>query len=311
MRKGLIFICFFAFLLVIGLIIQTAYGQGQKEQNKVKSYTSAQVARGKYLALNVSLCLGCHTPSLPDGLRDKNKSFAGGRQFLSGKLWSPNITMDEATGIGKWTDKQIIEAIRNGIDDEGKPLLPNMPYYVFANMKKKDALTIIVYLRTEVKPIRNEIPERAESIVPASPSPLLNYAQLPGTGKGKYLVTGVGLCSECHTVRIQEPGKPSDLARLDLAKYLAGGREFNPKGYKSFSANITSDNTGIALWKDKQIKAAIRDGKDIGGGQLCVPMPKFSELTNADLNDIVKYLRKVPAINNIPPECQILNKPTQ
>lgn len=310
MRKGLIFAGLLTFFLVAGLIMQTTYGQEQ--QKKAKSYTPAQIARGKYLAVSVSLCMGCHTPSLPDGLPDTNKSFAGGREFIPEKLWSLNITNDEETGLGKWTDQQIIKAIKEGIDDEGKPLLPVMPYYVYANMDNKDVRAIIAYLRTEVKPVHNEVPERAESIIPANPSSPLDYTKLPGIGNGKYLVTGVGLCSECHTIRIEESGKPTDLARLDLTKYFAGGRQFDPPGYKSFSANLTPDiKTGIAEWTDEQLKSAIRDGKDVGGEPLCPPMPKHENLTEEDLNDIIKYLRKIPAVENKVPECQKPSESTE
>jgi mono/diheme cytochrome c family protein len=309
MRKGLIFIWPIVFLLVVGLIIQTVYGQEQKK--KANHYTSAQVARGEYLVLSASLCITCHTILLPDKLLDTNKLFAGGFQFIPEKLWSSNITMDKETGLGKWTDKQIIKAIKEGIDDEGKPLLPIMPYYIYANMSDEDALAIVAYLRTKVKPVHNEVPERAESVIPANPLPPLDYAKLPGTGNGKYFVTAVARCTVCHTMRIEDPDKPG-MFQFDLKKFLAGGRTFNPAGYRSFSANITPDiKTGIAEWTEEQLKAAIRDGKDIGGEPLCPPMPKYANLTDKDLNDIVKYLKNIPAIENMVPECQKLDKPTQ
>jgi hypothetical protein len=46
-----------------------------------------------------------------------------------------NLTPDTETGLGSWTDDQILLAILDGMDDEGKALFPIMPYYVFHNMK--------------------------------------------------------------------------------------------------------------------------------------------------------------------------------
>ena len=68
----------------------------------------ADVARGKYIFGAAAGC-GCHT-------EPKGQPNAGGKKFEGpfGTVYSANITPDRETGIGAWTDEQIITAIRAG-----------------------------------------------------------------------------------------------------------------------------------------------------------------------------------------------------
>ena len=78
----------------------------------------------------------------------------------------------------------------------------------------------------------------------------------------------------------------------------AGGRDFPGPWGTSISRNITSSKTkGIGAWTDAQIKTAITTGVDKDGSHLRPPMgfPYYSQMTDADLNDLVVYLRAVPA----------------
>src|SRR6185503_16873771 len=70
--------------------------------------SAAEVARGKYVFGATGGC-GCHT--VPKGPIN-----AGGRRYdgAFGTVYSTNITPDRQTGIGTWTDEQIITAIRLG-----------------------------------------------------------------------------------------------------------------------------------------------------------------------------------------------------
>ena len=70
--------------------------------------SAAEVARGKYLFGATGGC-GCHT--VPKGQIN-----AGGRRYDGpfGTVYSSNITPDKQTGIGAWTDDQIMTAIRSG-----------------------------------------------------------------------------------------------------------------------------------------------------------------------------------------------------
>ena len=72
------------------------------------------IARGKYLT-QAADCEMCHT-------REGGQPYAGGRAFKTpfGVLYSPNITADRETGIGAWTDDDLIRALHRGIDKEGE-----------------------------------------------------------------------------------------------------------------------------------------------------------------------------------------------
>ena len=69
---------------------------------------------------------------------------------------APNITQDNDTGIGKWTDEQIINAIRNGKRPDGTTIGPPMPVVFYRNMSDSDVLAIVAYLRS-VKPINHKV----------------------------------------------------------------------------------------------------------------------------------------------------------
>ena len=70
---------------------------------------------------------------------------------------APNITPDKETGIGNWTDAQIIASIREGKRPDGTIIGPPMPIGLYPGMSDDDANAIVAYLR-QVKPIRNKIP---------------------------------------------------------------------------------------------------------------------------------------------------------
>src|SRR5882757_3450332 len=72
--------------------------------------------RGKYLMSSIVACGNCHTPKGPDGKAIAAKELAGGDAINSPVFHAMpgNLTPDKETGIGTWTDAQIIDAIRNG-----------------------------------------------------------------------------------------------------------------------------------------------------------------------------------------------------
>lgn len=122
--------------------------------------------------------------------------------------------------------------------------------------------------------------------------------------RGKYLVTAVLACGDCHTTP-QANGLPS----FDPSDFLAGGRSFivpfGSQTQKFFAKNLTSDKeTGLGNWTDDQIKRAITKGIDDQGDALFPIMPYFAfgNMNDDDLTSIVKYLRTLPAKKNAVPE---------
>jgi hypothetical protein len=82
------------------------------------------------------------------------------------RAYGANLTPDESTGIGGWSDEQILTAIRSGRDDQGHPLCPTMPR--FADLSPEDGAAIVVYLRA-IPPVHHEIPQ-SECEAQANPS---------------------------------------------------------------------------------------------------------------------------------------------
>jgi hypothetical protein len=75
---------------------------------------------------------------------------AGGHTFKAdGKTFvMPNLTSDREQGLGKWTDKQIEDAVRFGRRPDGRPLSPVMPWPMYSGMNKADMQALIAYVRT-------------------------------------------------------------------------------------------------------------------------------------------------------------------
>lgn len=252
--------------------------------------------RGTYLMRGVVACGNCHTaPAGP--LADKE--LAGGLTFDEPPFttYATNITPDKATGIGTWTDEEIILAIREGKRPGGGRIIgPPMPIPFYRHMSDRDAKAIVAYLR-QVEPVRHEMPEAVYRIpLPASYGPPVgSVPDVPRTDKlayGEYLVR-IGHCMECHT--------PMEEHRLDMSRIGAGGRSFKGPWGESISANITPDReTGIGAWTDAEIKRAITDGVRNDGTRLLPPMAfsYYKTITDADLDAIVAYLRTLKPIRH-------------
>jgi len=103
------------------------------------------VARGEMM-VELGMCKSCHANDL-----------AGSPEPIPGSsIYSSNITPDDATGIGLWTDKALDEAMRLGKDDSGMAVCSPMP--VYEQMSAQDSADIIAYLRS-VPPVNREVEE--------------------------------------------------------------------------------------------------------------------------------------------------------
>jgi mono/diheme cytochrome c family protein len=266
--------------------------------------------RGKYLVEVLGACGNCHTPKGPGG-EIREKHLAGGFviEEAFGRAVTANITPDRETGIGAWTDAEIIRAIREGKRKDGRTLGPPMPFYLYRQISDTDARAIVAYLRT-VQPVRNEVPPSEYKIpLPASYGPPLEAVpDVPRTDPvryGEYLAGPIAHCVDCHTPRAAD-GRP------DESKFAAGGFPFHGPFGTSYSANITSDpQTGIGSWTDGEIVASIYGGRR-GGGKVLPPMPSpyfAAGIRAEDLRAILAYLRSLPPIRNQVPAPEPPKKP--
>ena len=97
--------------------------------------------RGKYLFS----AAGCHTDK-----KGKVASLAGGRKLKTpfGIFFSPNITPDPEYGIGKWSDRDFIRALRQGVAPDGRHYFPVFPYPSYTGITDRDLLDLKAYLFT-------------------------------------------------------------------------------------------------------------------------------------------------------------------
>lgn len=118
------------------------------------------VKRGRYL-VHAQMCGLCHTPVNHTGIyRGDDFYLAGGMRvgaYPHGVFVSRNLTSDPETGLGRWTEDQIINALRNG-RARGRVLnFWDMPWQMYHNLAADDARAIARYLKT-LPPVRNRIP---------------------------------------------------------------------------------------------------------------------------------------------------------
>lgn len=119
----------------------------------------ALVERGKYLA-TFGGCMDCHTPGYFFGKPDMARYLGGSEVGFEipglGVFVGPNLTPDKETGLGGWTDQQIVTAIQTGARPDGRMLAPIMPYHAFANLTPQDAQAIVAFLRS-VPPVKHKV----------------------------------------------------------------------------------------------------------------------------------------------------------
>lgn len=249
--------------------------------------------RGTYLINGIVACGNCHTPQTPTGPAP-GMELAGG--FLIEEpaftAYAPNITQDKETGIGAWTDAQIIKAIREGIRPDGSVIGPPMPIGLYRNMSDADVKAIVAYLRT-VPPVRNAVP-RTVYRIPLPPGygpPVTQVAEVPRNSienYGAYLAGPLGHCIECHTP-LGKNGVPDFKNRLG-----AGGNSFPGPWGVSVAANITPHPDGNAGgYTDAQLKTVITTGVRPDGSRLLPPMGVYyyKNINDADMEALVAYLR--------------------
>ena len=149
------------------------------------------IAKGEYL-VTIAGCNDCHTPKVfsQHGMAlDSTRLYSGHRAEVQmpevaattlkpGNNWlqmgpevtafagpwgisyAANLTPDSATGIGLWTEEVFVKTLRTGRHlgaDNGRPILPPMPWFNLIKMTDEDFSAIYAYLRS-VPAINNKVP---------------------------------------------------------------------------------------------------------------------------------------------------------
>ena len=275
--------------------------------------TAERIERGKYLALNVALCMDCHSTRdfskysgpIKPGTEGMGGEIFGKEMGLPGTIPVKNIT---PAALGEWTDGEIIRAITSGVNKHGEALFPIMPYPNYIHMSEEDLYSIVAYIRT-LKPIKNEVGEK-ELDFPVNyiekTLPLDTYKPIKTPDKsdmkayGKYLVT-IASCNDCHTKA--EDGEP--VAGFELA----GGSAIELPFGTIRSANLTPDvETGLGAWTKEQFiqrfkSMATDEVKNMevqpGSFNTIMPWTMYGGMTEEDLGAIYEYLHSLKPVKNM------------
>jgi mono/diheme cytochrome c family protein len=162
------------------------------EQTSQQAAAPSPVERGKYLVTTMG-CNDCHTPwklgekgpepdmsrmlsghpqgeKLPPPVVQPPWGVVGSLDMTAwagpwGISYTQNLTPDEETGTGAWTEQNFIQALRTGKHlGSGRDILPPMPWMWYGKMSDEDLKAIFAYLRT-IPPIKNQVPD------PVPPAP--------------------------------------------------------------------------------------------------------------------------------------------
>jgi mono/diheme cytochrome c family protein len=268
-----------------------------------RAMASDAASRGEYIVRNVAVCGGCHSASE----RDPDGPLSGGREFRDWRIGvarASNLTPDNDTGLGAWSEAEIVRAIRNGQRRDGRLLAPVMPYEWFHEMSDDDAFAVARYLKS-LPPVHNSISQSPSIFFKIGalflgPKPAVSATAPPRAATaeyGGYLSQHAGLCAECHTPRGGIRSTP------DKSRLFAGIAN-PPKGFPAKPANLTPDATGIAKWTEADFLQTIHGGVTPDGDHLhpFMPWQQNRRMTDDDLRAIYRFLRTVPPIHNEIPE---------
>ena len=137
------------------------------------------IERGKYL-VTIGGCSDCHTPGSFLGKPDA-ESYLGGSDVGfaipgMGVFVGRNLTPDKETGLGGWTDDQVVAAITTGLRPDGRTLAPIMPWQALSQLTPDDARAIVAYLRS-IPPVKHAVPGPFK---PGEKPSVLVFTILPG-----------------------------------------------------------------------------------------------------------------------------------
>ena len=285
-------------VLILGLTITVMARQNLKYESPYPEITASAdsnvILRGKHLIFSSAHCADCHSKTNADSLLSlvQDVPLTGGIVFdlPVGKIYSKNITPDDETGIGRYTDAEIARSLRYGVHPDGTVVFDFMPFH---NMSDEDMTAIISYLRAQ-KPVRNRVPEnslnmlgkavKAFLVKPVGPTgEVPQHVKEDSTAEyGKYLANNVANCGGCHTQRT--------LSGEFTGEPFAGGNEI--EGF--LTPNISTDSSSRMFgWSEKNFVDRFRMGRLVPKSPM--PWPAFKRMTDTELKAIYAYLQTIPA----------------
>ena len=277
-------------------------------------------ARGTYLVETVLLCLNCHSerdwsiygappaPPLGAGRKclDDNSQTPGLNDAGSfpGTICFRNITPDKATGIGNWTDGEIMRAVREGIHKDGQALFPIMPYFVYRNLADEDLKAVVAYLR-RLDPVANAQPATkinfpVNIFIRLTPQPVSAPVNRPPESDtiayGQYLST-IARCEFCHTPKQGRNADPIP------GRAFAGGGRFSIGGREILSTNLTPHRSGIGSWSREDFIATFKQHlspKTVTQSENSImSWASYANMKDSDLSAIYDFLMTVTPVESV------------
>lgn len=236
------------------------------------------IARGEHVAA-VSGCATCHLERVAYGVTPR--PYAGG--FFSearfGRWRAPNITQDKKTGIGAWTDAEIIGAVREGKRPDGTQLYPIMPFPFFNAMTDEDAKALVAYLRT-IPPVENAVEGNTElKMAKVEMPPRERVEPKTKLEQGRYLASLMH-CGSCHRKEgppLEWYGFSTEVSAADLYPPLVHAKA---PPYK-------------APWQPQEIKEVLIEGRDPKAptvGPMGIYNPSWKHLSDEEVDAVAEYL---------------------
>jgi len=264
-------------------------------------HAAGDPARGEKI-FHASGCVSCHTDYENDG-----EPLAGGRpmETVYGTFYTPNITPDEETGIGGWSDAEFVAALKHGHAPDGSAYYPIFPYTSYAGMREQDILDLKAYMFEQ--PAVTKATREHDLMWPFGWRWLMIFWQWiffdgdtfeenpdrdAAWNHGAYLTKVLGHCDECHTPR-------TIFGSLDEDMLFAGTSD-GPEGVNV--PNITPDpETGIGSWTTSDITwllftGFLPDGDNVQGVMGEVVDHSTSKLEDADREAIAVFLESLDPI---------------
>ena len=261
-------------------------------------FAQTPVERGKYLVNTILTCQNCHTPKGERGAPIYERDLSSGLEFDEPpfKVTASNITQDKETGIGNWSDADIKKALQKGERPNGVRLAAIMPSDFYEILTPGDLNAIVAYLRT-VKPVKQQTPTPIYRI--ALPRHIPPGAEKPFTRSRHGRQGEEGLLSRHHRALHGVP-HADGAARARVRELLRQGRVRvqGPMGHVGVAQHHLAQGKG-----DRRLERCRDQARDhrwdaaSDGSRLKPPMGYefYKNMTEADLDAIVAYLRTVPA----------------
>jgi mono/diheme cytochrome c family protein len=290
-------------LIAIALLQDPIDHQEGEAPSPLGPEPASEIERGRALVV-LADCKACHTAR-------GGQAFAGNRAIPTafGTFFSPNITPDPQTGIGRWSEEDFWQALHQGRAPDGRLLYPAFPYPNYTLISRRDARAMFAYLRS-LPPVR----------APSSPHEIdFPYDQRfllaawrrlyfrPGVyaadsrataawNRGAYLVEAVAHCGACHEAR-------DSLGGTSTHANAAGGLVL------SWYAPALNDprEAGLSHWSEEDIVALLNGGRTTShpdsaprastlGPMAEVVFESLQHTARDDLQAMAVYLKSLPEV---------------